>query len=132
MIAIQIRNQAAQPIRFAEHESCGAIGGQPADVPPQLDGALQPASPETVIQSLRFIPGIKPDLQFAASVNHAASNELALVREYIDDVAIGAVAIDELNRTFKDPGMATVKRLSTPGLQHDSRGCGTGRCGRLR
>ena len=60
--------------------------------------------------ALAAIPGVQPHADAAVAVEDSSGDELALVREEIDGVAIGGAPLDAIDRRVEHPGVSAVER----------------------
>ena len=65
------------------------------------------------------IPGVEPHADAALAVEDSAGDELAFVREEIDDVAVGGAPLDAIDRRVEHPGVSAVERPRLAGFEDD-------------
>ena len=117
--AIAIDDQPAQSVAFAEDQPGRPLGVVVAKLGPQPQCRGQPLAPERLVQRLGRIPSVQADANPAAAVEDATGDELALVREQLDHVAVGRAALDAIHGRIEHPGMPAVKRPRLSRFQDD-------------
>ena len=126
-LGVAIDDQAAQAVGFAEDQATCPLGRVVAQLLAKLDRPLQPPLPKRLVQGLGRHPGVEPHANPAGAVKDAAGDEFAVVGHQVDDVAIGRLAFDVIDRAVEHPGMPAIKR---PGLAdfQDRPGLGEAGC----
>ena len=127
-LGVAIDDQAAQAVGLAEDQPCGPIGRVVAQLAAKVDGPLHPPLPERLVQGLGRRPGIEPDTNSAGAVVDAPGDELSVVGHQVDDVAVGRLAFDVIDRAIQHPRMPAIKRPGLAGLEDRPR---LGKAGRI-
>src|SRR6516165_6463719 len=90
------------------------------DIAAQMNRAFKLAAKEFGVKGNFRRPRVEPNADFAPAVVQPEGDEIARMRDEIDDVAILGVAFDSVDRAGKNPGMHGEKWPRPLGFQFDT------------
>jgi hypothetical protein len=119
---IAVHRKTGQPVRLAKNKPAGlARPIQSQDGTAQMQGGSQPVPEKSPVEGRIRRPGIQADPDLATAIIKTASHKVAGVRNEVNLGAILRFAYHFGNGPGKNPGMMSIKRPGSPGMQDDAR-----------
>ena len=110
-VAVAVHDHAGEEVGLAEDDAIAGVG------PVRASGCRagggwprEPVAEEGGVERNAFLPRVEPDVDLRLAVEEAAGDEVAAVRDEIDLVAVGRLAVDALDRPRRTPTGAARRR----------------------